>query len=145
MDTRTCWDCKEPKPLDAGSFYVNAACVGGFQKRCVECSKKASRKRNADKKAEIAAYERERNKRPERKKQRAASQERYRQRNPDKKRARNAVNNAIRDGKMTRHPCGVCGEKKAQAHHHDYSKPLDIRWLCFKCHREGEHGQRVLD
>jgi hypothetical protein len=30
-------------------------------------------------------------------------------------------------------PCKVCGDK-AQAHHHDYSKPLEVEWLCQKHH-----------
>lgn len=53
------------------------------------------------------------------------------------------VNNAIRDGKIARQPCEVCG-RKAQAHHEDYSKPLDVRWLCFQHHREHGHDQIVL-
>lgn len=32
--------------------------------------------------------------------------------------------------------CKECGEKKTQAHHPDYSKPLDIIWLCKKHHAE---------
>ena len=50
-------------------------------------------------------------------------------RNPEKRSAQVAVSNAIRDGRLERQPCEVCGEK-AQAHHDDYSKPLDVRWLC---------------
>lgn len=30
----------------------------------------------------------------------------------------------------------------SQAHHEDYARPLDVRWLCFKHHRE-THGQQV--
>ena len=33
-------------------------------------------------------------------------------------------------------PCEVCGATKAQAHHCNYSKPLDVRWLCPKHHAE---------
>lgn len=56
-------------------------------------------------------------------------------RNPLKKAATTAVNNAIRDGRLTRQPCEQCGAV-AQAHHDDYSKPLEVRWLCTKHHRE---------
>lgn len=37
-------------------------------------------------------------------------------------------------------PCAVCGAKKVQAHHHDYSRPLDVEWLCFACH-QAAHGK----
>jgi len=52
--------------------------------------------------------------------------------------ARNVIGHGIRDGKITREPCEVCGEKKTEAHHHDYDKPLDVKWLCRKCHLD-EH------
>ena len=51
---------------------------------------------------------------------------------------RNITNHALRDGKIFRKPCQVCGERKSQAHHWSYDKPFDIKWLCIKCHFE-EH------
>lgn len=59
-------------------------------------------------------------------------------RDPHKRKARNAVNNALRDGKLKRGPCEVCGSKKVTAHHEDYSKPLQVRWLC-PLHHAAEH------
>ena len=33
-------------------------------------------------------------------------------------------------------PCEICGAKKAEMHHDDYSKPLQVRPLCKKHHWE---------
>ena len=51
-------------------------------------------------------------------------------------RARWAVSRAIKAGRLLRQPCEVCGEAKVHAHHDDYGKPLDVRWLCPAHHRE---------
>ena len=55
--------------------------------------------------------------------------------NPAKRKAHNAVNSALRSGKLHRHPCCICGNK-AEAHHEDYSRPLDVIWVCRKHHSE---------
>jgi hypothetical protein len=31
-------------------------------------------------------------------------------------------------------PCEVCGATKVEKHHPDYSKPLEVRWLCREHH-----------
>ena len=49
--------------------------------------------------------------------------------------ARSAFNHFMRDNHLDRQPCEVCGAP-AEAHHDDYNKPLEVRWLCFKHHRE---------
>ena len=53
--------------------------------------------------------------------------------------ARWAVNHAITAGRLVRQPC-VCGAVKSQAHHPNYEKPLDVKWLCAPCHR-AEHAK----
>lgn len=57
---------------------------------------------------------------------------------PDKVKfaARNALRYAIKSGKIAKYPCEKCGEIKSQGHHTDYSKPLDVVWLCSKHHHE---------
>jgi hypothetical protein len=60
---------------------------------------------------------------------------------PEKRRPRDVVYRALKDGRLTKGPCergpdGCSG--KIHAHHDDYSKPLEVRWLCQKHHGE-EH------
>lgn len=52
-----------------------------------------------------------------------------------KMRARWRAWDAVRRGVLTRQPCR-CGNPKSEAHHEDYSKPLDVQWLCKSCHEE---------
>lgn len=48
--------------------------------------------------------------------------------------ARAMANVYQRRGNIIRQPCSKCGNPDAEKHHHDYSKPLDIEWLCRACH-----------
>lgn len=49
--------------------------------------------------------------------------------------ARAKARQALRRGQLERQPCEVCGEH-AEMHHDDYSKPLEVRWLCKRHHAE---------
>ena len=61
-----------------------------------------------------------------------------------KNRIRGAVSLAIDSGILFEAPCEQCGKRPKQkgrtrsvvAHHDDYNKPLAVRWLCNKCHRD---------
>ena len=55
-----------------------------------------------------------------------------------KHRARIALNNAIAKGLVIRPDiCMVCSKEcKPNGHHEDYIKPLEVIWLCGKCHTE---------
>lgn len=50
--------------------------------------------------------------------------------------AREAVAAEVQAGRLKREPCERCGEVKTQAHHDDYSKPLQVRWLCQEHHTD---------
>lgn len=50
--------------------------------------------------------------------------------------ARRAVTVALRKGLLTRSPCEVCGSGTVQAHHDDYSIPLNVHWLCRRHHQD---------
>lgn len=64
----------------------------------------------------------------------SARQKKYIKNNREKYRAHRAVQSAVLKGVLDRQPCSVCGEAKAEAHHDNYNKPLEVRWLCHKCH-----------
>ena len=53
------------------------------------------------------------------------------------KRAQNAVHYALRTGAIVKGPCEVCGDvENVQAHHDDYTKPMELHWLCLLHHGE---------
>ncbi len=69
---------------------------------------------------------------------------RYDNKGSDIKRAHWMVSYAIRTGKLERKPCHICDAPESHAHHDDYSKPLEVRWLCRKCHGR-EHSKFKFD
>lgn len=71
--------------------------------------------------------------------------------NPLSRKAQYAVSNAVRDGRLEKKPCeqasdGTC-HGVINAHHDDYSKPLEVRWLCrshhMRWHAENGPGKKV--
>ena len=56
---------------------------------------------------------------------------------PEQKKKANArayLNVYIKRGKQSKQPCEICGCNNVQAHHDDYDKPLEVKWLCSPCH-----------
>jgi len=62
----------------------------------------------------------------------------YAKKNRHKLRAKGKLNYHLSVGNVKRPiACQKCGEeKKLDAHHSDYDKPLDVIWLCRRCHME---------
>lgn len=54
--------------------------------------------------------------------------------NQAKIKARSKIKHLVRTGQVKRLPCERCGAPNTHAHHDDYGKPLDVRWLCPPCH-----------
>lgn len=107
-----------------------------------ECPKcKRTRQNNANALRDLSGYSRRRYARADVK---AASRAYFSAKKTDpqykiKRSARRKVSTEIEAGRLTRRSCEVCGAPKTDAHHHDYSKPLDVRWLCRPCHFREEH------
>lgn len=103
-------------------------------RKCKECWKEQVKLRRLTEPS-VRAYDRDRAKTPARKAHARRVTIRWRAEHPDAYRAQTAVGNALRDGKLLKKPCQVCGtDEDVHAHHDDYSKPLEVKWLCAKCH-----------
>lgn len=142
MSTKVCFRCNLEK--DINEFYTHPQTLDGRLGKCKECTKTDVRQNYDARREQYSAYDQRRNRTPQRKADRMRHRKEDVKRSPEKNRARRAVLRAVKSGKLVRQPCIHCGAtENVEGHHHDYSKPLDVRWVCFRCHREIEHGQKV--
>lgn len=119
-----CRNCSEDKIVD--DFYDKHS-------TCKECVKRRVRERARTNPA-VQEYDRNRAKRPDRKAKARKITMAWREENPVAYKAQTAVSNAVRDGRLFKQPCEFCGDDEVHAHHRDYTKPLEVVWLCPKCH-----------
>lgn len=147
MQTRVCRVCGRAKALGDVNFRESSRYPGTFTHTCRACNsaKQSARMNTPDGKAAMAAYRVthrqeavEHNKRwrathreainTTQRAKRAAERERYL--------ARATVSRAVRSGKLQPEPCFMCGKSPAIAHHPDYSRALDVVWLCPQHHAD---------
>lgn len=148
---KKCFKCNEVKPLD--DFYKHEKMADGHVNKCKECNKKDVRENRAKRIDYYRRYDAWRYQNDPRVKGRMdeyAKTERgklliysakaaWDDRNKQAKSCHGIVRYSVRTGKIKKPDnCSCCGEyttsRLLHAHHHDYSLPLDITWLCVKCH-----------
>jgi hypothetical protein len=132
---KVCFKCGLRKSLF--EFYKHKKMTDGHLGKCIVCTKEdvlEHRVANIDK---IREYDRNRGKLPHRKKLSTEITKKIREDLPHVYKAHTTLNNAIRDGKITKPlVCSICKkEKHLHGHHDDYSKPLDVEWMCAVCHK----------
>lgn len=110
---KRCFKCQEFKLLT--EFYVHPQMGDGRLNKCKECTRKDVRANYAANIEHYREYDRERGYRP----------------GPQHK-----VVARMATRSLVKKPCEVCGAERVEAHHDDYLKPLDVRWLCKKHHAE---------
>lgn len=123
-DTKRCPTCKQDLPTSA--FGKDASTISGLACYC----------RNG----RAAAIYAKREEIAEKRKEQRKSWNIKDGRTPEQKRVHSALQSAVRKGTVLKPSvCDRCGdEAKLDAHHTDYSKPLDVLWLCRGCHK-AEH------
>lgn len=140
MKEKTCVTCGETKLPEM--FYT-------ADKKCKECRKAMVRKSRQGNVEKYREYDRQRANNPERvqarkeyaqteagRKARRRASLAYWERHGERRAAHKAVGNAVRDGRLFKLPCEVCGAPDVEAHHEDYEKRLDVNWLCQVCHKQ---------
>jgi len=139
---KPCISCGETKALD--EFYKHPAMLDGHLNKCKLCVKAYTRAhyRIPEVRMRVKAYDAKRESLPSRKLRKLEYKRAYKLKNRVKLIARNLVASALKKGRLYKKPCEVCGSQKVEAHHTDYSKPLDVTWLCFTHHRQA-HEQLI--
>ena len=158
LPRKQCKKCLETKPL--ARFPKVAKMKDGYLNHCKDCKNtkaKALRKENpehyykwyrenADLVKERAAIYRAKTRPAQLERERAWNaankevlserQRKYRAKDSHKFAARSSINVAIKLGNLVRpFNCSECHKFcTPDGHHDDYSKPLEVRWLCRQCH-----------
>lgn len=136
--SKQCFKCGDTKPLDA--FYRHPMMADGHLNKCAECTKADVRSARAARLEYYQAYDRARAKQPHRVADRVKRAKAHPTRRPEpdplKRAARVALGNAVRAGNVVKPPecqvCSVCDD--LHGHHEDYTKPLEVIWVCSACH-----------
>lgn len=133
--SKRCFKCGVEKPI--GEFYKHPMMADGHLNKCKACARADVRSNRAARIVYYRDYDRQRGNR-----QSKAYRAKCRKRSPKAAWARCCVGNAIRDGKLKRGTaCEMCGAHMyLHAHHDDYDRPLDVRWLCAACHNAWHHA-----
>lgn len=135
---KKCFKCKKTKEIK--HFYKHGQMADGYLGKCKLCIKKYTKERyySPEGRKKVIEYERKRFQDPLRKQKLLEYQRKRRNLYKGKERCRRAVISALRDGRLIKGTCEMCGELKVEAHHDDYRSPLKVRWLCRKHHLEVE-------
>lgn len=137
---KSCNTCGEVKPLS--EFHKKKQNKDGHRSDCKVCACAYSLRWSAANPKRKAATDKQW--KQDHREERYACNAKYKSKNPIKSKASTTVNNAVRLGNLVKPTtCSECGiEAKLDGHHCDYSKPLEVMWLCRKCHIawHKEHG-----
>lgn len=127
---KTCFKCDRRLPLS--QFYKHPMMGDGHLGKCKDCTRIDARENREKKRDYYLEYDRKRSKTPERRAGIRLSQIKW----SDRDRARKLLHSAIAGGRVVKPTeCEDCSiTARLDGHHEDYSKPLEVDWLCRSCH-----------
>jgi len=124
---KRCFKCGEWKTRS--EFYRHPQMGDGLLGKCKVCTRRDVQQNYEARRERYLDYEKRRYG-----PKRITGIMKSKKRHPEHERARLHLRNAVARGRITKQPCEVCGAARVDAHHPDYSKPLEVRWLCRKHH-----------
>ncbi len=163
MESKRCYICLQTKSFS--DFLNNRSKKDGKRGECRDCGREIKRgrkrkpttteqNRRAKKSPGAVRYRKSEKSRAgerRRKQRRYHSDPEYRakvreklqrSKTPEKNYARRRLGKALKKGKIQKQPC-ACGNTRVHGHHEDYSKPLDVIWLCASCHQKLHYQKRT--
>jgi hypothetical protein len=135
-DSKKCSTCGKVKPREM--FFKNKIRRDGHLNICKECYRLIDAKRYYTHREKRLLKDKIRHKKTYSTEKARLS---YHKRDKEKSAARAIFRNAVRNGDLVKQPCFVCGSKKSEGHHEDYSKPLVVLWLCKTHHMQRHRGK----
>jgi hypothetical protein len=152
-DEKFCNGCRTVKPLTEFRFGMRHG-TRKPKSRCRECMK--ADERSPERRKVKYAYAKRPGGRdtPYHKRAMKARSKRWAKKYPEKDKTKALVRKAIRTGELVKpNRCEKCGDiplphkngqSRIEGHHADYSKPLDVTWLCSPCHLKLHLAERNL-
>jgi len=134
-----CKICGNNKPKD--EFYLDHRYRNGHGSWCKRCVSEYQKNWYLENKSKILDKQHKYGRTDKGKKVMKETLARMSRKYPEKFKARWTVRDALKSGKLEKRPCLICGDVNSEAHHHDYTKSLDVSWLCMKHHRQLEKGE----
>lgn len=118
-------------------FFRSNEAKSGLRSRCKQCSRKHKHRDKARDSATSKKYY------LKNKEEILAKNKVFRAKNNDGEIARRKSFVGAKKGLIQKAPCIICGEEKVDGHHEDYSRPLDLVWLCRSHHRQLHAGHSI--
>lgn len=131
---KLCFKCQITKPIE--DFYKHKGMSDGYLNKCKNCTRNDTiqHRKNND---SVRNYDKRRYyENPDRQLAIKKTTINWINKNPEARAAHIKLNNAVKSGLIKKQPCGICGDTyRIHGHHKDYSKPLEVEWLCAKHHQ----------
>jgi len=115
-------------------FSKDSSKKNGHCSRCKKCESERIRIYHLNNRDKIKKYYKDVTKNNRSRESERKFNARWRDKNKHKMKAHKILRNALISNELDKEVCKICGKNETIAHHDDYSKPLEVDWLCLDCH-----------